>query len=358
MFFAVSYALIDNMADTDLDRLPSLPPSEASCTLGMLLLPGFNSMAAHAFTDPFRAANYLRGTAIYSWPFLSLEGGEVTASNGLCVAQTTAFTTVDSELDFLVVNASWAPERFRGRALQGWLRRQARKGVVICALDTAAFVLAYAGLLDGYRAAVHYEHIAAFRELFPKTSMDESLFVLDRDRLTCCGGMVAADMALEIIRLQQGLDLANAAGRYIFHERLRSGDEGQFPTTREPVGYAAPARLREAIVMMERNLEQPLKITEIVDRLGLSQRQLERLFRIHTGVSPIRYYVDVRLDRARGLVTQTELPIVAVAAACGFGNAVQFTRTYKKRFGLVPSKDRIEGRVPFQFRSFPSHAGV
>lgn len=334
------------------------PHGDSSCVIGLLLLPGFNAMAAHAFVDPYRAANYLRGEAIYEWPFLSLDGRDVVASNGLAVAQTTAFSEAEHKFDFLVVNASWAPERFRDRQLQNWLRRQARQGVVLCALDTGAFVLAYAGLLDGYRAAVHYEHIAAFRELFSKSTMDDSLFVLDRDRLTCCGGMAASDMALEIIRLQQGLDLANAAGRYIFHERLRAGEEGQFPTTREPVGYAAPARLREAIILMERNLEQPLSIGEIVEQLGISQRQLERLFRRHAGVSPVRYYIDVRLDRARGLVTQTELPIVDVAAACGFGSAVQFTRTYKRRFGLVPSKDRTEGRVPFQFRSFPSHAGV
>ncbi len=330
----------------------------SSCVIGMLVLPGFNSMAAHAFVDPFRAANYLRGATVYQWPFLSLDGGGVTASNGLTVSGTEAFHNSTPDLDFLVINASWTPERFRGKGLQNWLRRLARSGVVMCGIDTGAFVLAYAGLLQGYRAATHYEHIAAYRELFPDSPMDESLFVFDRDRLTCCGGAAATDMALEIIRLQQGLEMANAAGRYIFHERLRPGSEGQLPTTREPVGYSAPARLREAIILMERNLEQPLKIGELVARLGLSQRQLERLFREHTGVSPIRYYVDVRLDRARGLVTQTELPIVDIAAACGFGSAVQFTRTYKRRFGLVPSKDRIEGRVPFQFRSFPSHAGV
>ena len=341
------------------DLARARPSGGEACAVGMLLLPGFNSMAAHAFIDPFRAANYLHGRAIYDWPMLSLDGDAVVASNGLSLAPTTAFPAASvPKLDFLVVNASWAPERFRGRALQSWLRRQARQGVVMCALDTGAFVLAFAGLLDGYRAAVHYEHIAAFRELFADTTMDDRLFVLDRDRLTCCGGMAATDMALEIIRLQQGLDLANAAGRYIFHERLRSGEEGQVPTTREPVGYAAPARLREAIILMERNLEQPLRIGEIVERLGLSQRQLERLFRRHTGVSPVRYYLDVRLDRARGLVTQTELPMVDIAVACGFGSAVQFSRTYKQRFGLVPSKDRVEGRVPFQFRSFPSHAGV
>lgn len=331
---------------------------KTACSLGMLLLPGFNSLAVQAFLDPFRAANYLLGSVIYDWPFLSVGGGDVTASNAMAVAGTTGIDGLERKPDFLVVNASWNPERFQGRKLQNALRRFARGGVVLCGIDTGAFVLAYAGLMAGYRAAVHYEHIAAFRELFPDSPMDESLFVFDRDRLTCCGGMAAADMALEIIRLQRGIDIANAAGRYIFHERLRSGDEGQLPTTREPVGYAAPARLRDAIVLMERNLEQPLSILEIVARLGVSQRQLERLFRSHTGVSPVRYYIDVRLDRARGLVTQTELPILEIAAACGFGSSGQFTRTYKRRFGLAPSQDRIEGRVPFQFRSFPSHAGV
>ena len=354
MFFDICHAIIDDMSIGEPDRDGGTSP----CVIAMLLLPGFNSMAAHAFIDPFRAANYLRGATMYRWPLLSPEGGDVQASNGFSAAGTVALADADARPDFLVVNASWTPERFRAAGLQNRLRRMARNGVIMCGIDTGAFVLAHAGLLTGYKAAVHYEHIAAFRELFPDIEMDNSLFVFDRDRLTCCGGLAAADMALEIVRLQQGLDMANAAGRYIFHERLRPGDEGQLPTTREPVGYAVPARLREAIILMERNLEQPLKITELVAQLGLSQRQLERLFRAHTGVSPVRYYVDLRLDRARGLVTQTELTIAEIAAACGFGSTVQFTRTYKRRFGLVPSKDRIESRVPFQFRSFPSHAGV
>lgn len=328
------------------------------CTIGMLLLPGFNSLAANAFVDPFRVANYLHGQTIFHWPWLSLEGGHVDASNGLSASKTAPFLEQIDSLDFIVVNASWAPETFQQPQLQNWLRRQTQRGTVLCGLDTGAFVLAYAGLLDGYRAAVHYEHIAAFRELFPDCGMGEALFVFDRDRLTGCGGLAAADMALEIIRLQQGLELANAASRYIFHERLRPGDEGQLPSNREPVGYAAPAKLREAILIMERNLEQPVRISEISRELALSQRQLERLFHTHAGVAPIRYYVDVRLDRARGLVTQTELPILDVAIACGFGTPVQFSRSYKSRFGITPSQDRIAGRVPFQFRSFPSHTGV
>ena len=315
-------------------------------------------MAFHAFVDPFRAANYLRGHAIYSWPLFALEPGLVVASNGLSIGGAKDFQSDDTVYDFVVVNASWNPEDFQSPELQGWLRRQARMGATLCGLDTGAFVLAYAGLLEGYRAATHYEHIAAFRELFPETIMDDALFVIDRDRLTCCGGIAATDMALEIIRLQQGIDLANAAGRYIFHSVLRSGDEGQLPATHEPVGYAVPERLREAILIMERNLEQPIRLPDVAKSLDLSQRQLERLFQRYTGVSPVRYYVDVRLDRARGLITQTEMVITDVAVACGFGSSVQFTRAYKQRFGLPPSQDRIEGRVPFQFRSFPSHVGV
>ena len=315
-------------------------------------------MAFHAFVDPFRAANYLRGHSIYSWPLLALNEGAVMASNGLSIGGAEGFQYDDTVYDFVVVNASWNPEGFQSAELQGWLRRQARMGATLCGLDTGAFVLAYAGLMEGYKAATHYEHIAAFRELFPKTGMDESLFVIDRDRLTCCGGVAAADMALEIIRLQQGIDLANAAGRYIFHSVLRSGDEGQLPSKNEPVGQGVPERLREAILLMERNLEQPLRLPILSSELNLSQRQLERLFQRYTGVSPLRYYVDVRLDRARGLVTQTEMQITEVAAACGFGSAVQFSRAYKQRFGLPPSQDRIEGRVPFQFRSFPSYVGV
>lgn len=334
------------------------PPQTRPCNIGLFLLPGFNSLALHAFADPFRAANYLVGTTLYEWHYLSPDGPGVIASNGLEISGATPFTQFTGELDFLVINASWAPEQSRTPRMQNWLRRLARMGTVMCGIDTGAFVLAYAGLMNGYRAAVHYEHIAAFRELFPDCGMDEDMFVFDRDRLTCCGGLAAADMALEIIRLQQGIDIANAAGRYIFHERLRSGSEGQLPLAQEPVGRAAPERLRDAIILMERNLEQPLRLPEIAETLGISQRQLERLFQKYTGVSPVRYYVDVRLDRARGLVTQTELPIVDVATGCGFGGAVQFARAYKNRFGLAPSVDRTEGRVPFQFRSFPSHAGV
>lgn len=332
--------------------------SKSEFRIGMLLMDGFNSMAMHAFIDPFRTANYLRGMNLYRWDFFSSEGETVKASNGLLTADIPVYKEIKTDYDLLVINSSWNVERYRKSRILNWLREVASKGTTICGLDTGAFVMAFAGLLHKRSAAVHYEHIAAFRELFPDIKMGEDLFVIDGDRITCCGGLAATDLALEIIRLQQGIELANGSGRYIFHERLRDGQEGQLPETREPVGFSAPTKLRDAIILMERNLEQPLSIGDIAKRVSLSQRQLDRIFRVHTGLSPVRYYLDVRLDRARGLVTQTELPILDVAIACGFGSNSQFSRTYKSRFGISPSQDRIEGRVPFQFRSFPSYAGI
>lgn len=326
--------------------------------IGMLLLEGFNSLAMQAFIDPFRSANYLRSSNLYEWQFLGFEQVSVTASNGLSIGDLSDITKASSDYDLLVINASWGVERFAENPLLKWLREVFHKGTTLCGLDTGGFILAYAGLLESKRATVHYEHIAAFRELFPKTTLNEDIFVIDGELLTSCGGLATTDLALEIIRLQQGIELANAASRYIFHERLRAGEEGQLPDTREPVGYSAPTKLREAIIIMERNLEQPLPIGSIAKEIALSQRQLDRVFQKHTGASPVRYYLDVRLDRARGLITQTELPILDVAVACGFTSNAQFSRSYKQRFGLPPSQDRIEGRVPFQFRSFPSYAGV
>lgn len=326
--------------------------------IGLLMLEECNSLATHAFVDPFRCANYLRSSNLYEWLFLGQDSAQVAVSNGATLAGLTPVQELATELDMLVVSASWNVEKHRQPALLNWLRIQANKGVAMCGIDTGAFVLGYAGLLSRKRSSVHYEHIAAFRETFSDVDMGEDLFVIDGNRLACCGGVASVDLALEIIRLHHGAELANASGRYLFHERLRHGHEGQLPAQKEPVGYTAPQRLREAIVLMESNLEHLLSIGEIAQHIGLSQRQLERLFKGHTGVSPVRYYLDVRLDRARGLVTQTQMSIFDVAVACGFTTGARFSRAYRTRFGIAPSQDRIVGRVPFQFRSFPSHAGL
>lgn len=324
----------------------------------MLLLADFNLAAACSFLDPFRAANYIRGQNLYQWNFVSCADDVVNASNGAAIADTTHISDYQEAFDLVVVNSSWAPERFQLKSLKSWLVTMSRKGATLAGIDTGAFVLGYAGLLDNYRATVHYEHFAAFKELFPMIQLENALYVVDRNRLTCSGGTASADMALRLVQKHNGLELANAAAIYLLKDRHRVGNEKQAQHDPEPVGYTMPEVLRKAVIVMERNIEEPVSVEAIAEALSTSQRQLERIFKHNTGITPVRYYINLRLDRARGLVTQTEMSVAQIASACGFGSAQQFSRAYNKHFGISPSQDRIDGRIPFQFRSFPTHLSV
>lgn len=322
--------------------------------IAVVVTPRFNLGATVGFLDPLRAANYLEGRPLFRWQVVAPEPGPTPASNGFTI-EAGGLSDILSPPALGIVSASWAPEDHYGPPLDATLRRWARFGATVGGLDTGAFILAAAGLLKGRRATVHYEHMDAFAELYPETDLAEDLFVMDGDRITAAGGAAAADLGLQIVRAARGEALANAAARYLFHERLRPPGERQNPERIEPLGARAPEPLRAAIAIMERNLEEPAPIPAIAAEVGLSQRQLERLFATFVQKSPLAYYRDIRLDRARGLVTQTEIPLWEVGLACGFTSPEHFSRAYRARFGLPPRKDRVEGRVPFEFRAWPMH---
>lgn len=316
--------------------------------------PDFNLAATMSFVDPFRAANYLEGAQRFRWTLASEAGGALTASNGISV-ETAAFSSVGERADLILVSSSWTPERHSSPGLRAFLRRADRRGVRLGALDTGAFILADAGLLAGRRATVHYEHIDAMRELHPDVEVTENLFVIDRDRLTCCGGAASADLALQIVSDRLGPPVADAAARYVFHAASRPPEAQQAPSLTEPLSRTVPETVRAAIRLMEAHLEEPLSVSAISAALGVSERHLARLFARHVGQATATYYRDIRLDRARGLVTQTEVPLLEVAIACGFRSQVAFGRAYRARFGIAPRADRREGRVPFELRPWPMH---
>lgn len=331
------------------------PCPETTFHIAMIVAPSFNLAATVSFLDPFRAANYLEGRSLYHWALFSEGGGPVAASNGLSVETAPMPEASTRAPQLTMISTSWTPEVYGSLAVLSALRRFARQGVVMGGIDTGAFLLAAAGLLNGRCATVHYEHLDAFAELYPKVDVREDLYVIDGDRITCCGGVAATDLALQIMRHSQGEALANAAARYVFHDRLRAPGERQETSGIEPLGSTTPQKLRDAISLMGQNLEEPLSVPDIADIVGLSQRQLERLFAASAGVSPVSYYRDIRLDRARGLVTQTDMPVLEVALACGFASPEHFSRAYRVRFGISPRSDRIEGRIPFEFRAWPMH---
>lgn len=321
----------------------------------VFVTPHFNVSATTSFIDPFRVANYLTGTSRFSWSFVSKTGGSVESSSGMVIETTPLDDVRNSDPWLVLVSSSWTPERYSSRRLRTCLHKWERSGAIIGGLDTGGIILANAGLLKGRTATVHYEHIDAFIEIATDTTVSENMIVPDDRIFTCCGGTASTDAGLRFVHAVVGENIANAAARYLFHHDVRGDTQSQNPKVVEPMGYVTSGVVRGAIDIMEAHLETTLSVPEIASALNVSQRQLSRLFRQYVQKTPVEYYRDIRLDRARGLVTQTELKFSEIAAASGFNSQVHFSRAYHQRFGLSPSADRIEGRVPFEFRAWPMY---
>jgi len=329
--------------------------SDTPFTLLIIVCPLYNLAATTAFIDPFRVSNYLSGHARFHWEIASVNGGVIVASNGMSVQTKALAEFQNTPQNLVIVSSSWAPESQNSPTLHAALRSWARAGSTMGALDTGTFILAEAGLLKGKRATGHYEHIDALRELYPDVHICEDMFVFDDKRITCCGGGASSDFALHIIRSIHGDTLTNETARYLFHQSLRPYGTQQNPDAPQPLGSTVPEFVKHAIKIMEEHLEEAVSIPEICEQIGISQRQLDRLFSQIVHKSPATYYRDIRLDRARGLVTQTGLSLTEIAIASGFSNQSHFSKAYRQRFGLTPRRDRLEGRIPFDFRAWPMH---
>jgi transcriptional regulator GlxA family with amidase domain len=223
------------------------------------------------------------------------------------------------------------------------LRLAVRRGLAVGSLSTGSYLLAWAGLLDGYRCTIHWENSAAFEEDFPKVIASGKIYEIDRDRLTCSGGTAAMDMMLHIIADRHGPDLAQRVANQFHHERIRDANEEQLGGRLPRVGsLAAPLHL--TIQTMQRNLETPASISALADGVNLSPRQLERLFKRYLETTPARYYLSLRIDRARELLIYTNQPILDVAVAVGFASTSHFAQWFKRFHGLRPKELRERAR--------------
>jgi transcriptional regulator GlxA family with amidase domain len=209
-------------------------------------------------------------------------------------------------------------------------------------------------LLDGFRCTVHWENLDAFREDFPDLDVTGELFEIDGPRLTCSGGTASLDMMLSLIAQSHGRDLAAQVAEQFIHERIRDTHDHQRMSLQGRLGISHP-KLLQVITMMEAHLEEPLARAELARRAGLSTRQLERLFRRYLGRTPTRYYLELRLHRARALLTQTAMSILNVALACGFVSASHFSKCYREFFHKMPREERQQtGHKPVAGIAAPS----
>ena len=327
--------------------LPAPPPnrgaaatSGAAHRIAFYLAPQFSMMAFVSAVEPLRVANRLGGRALYEWVIVSAGGAPVSASNGMTLLADGMLSTL-SGVATLVVCAGFDPGEAYGSGLRRELIRLSRSGTNIGALDTGSFILGWSGLLDDHRATTHWESLDSFREQFPRVQVTSHLYEVDRNRFTCAGGTAALDLMLHWIGLQHGRSLAAAVSEQVLHAAMREAASAQRmkPALRHDIRHPKLAR---AVELMEGRLEEPLGTTALAGSLGLSVRQLERLFHQHLKLSPHRYYLDLRLQRAKALLHYSDLSVFQIAVASGFNSLAHFSRSYREWAGRPASQERRE----------------
>lgn len=307
-------------------------------TFHFLLLPGFSALGCMSAIEPLRVANRFR-PELYRWQLLSIDGAPVTASNGVALNADAAFGEV-ARTGMVFVIAGFEPLACYTRALGDWLRRQHHGGATLGAIDTGSFVLAEAGLFEaGHTLTLHWEALAAFRERYPRLTATQELFETGARRITCAGGTASIEMMLELIGRRHGADLAASISEQFVVGRIRAHSDRQRLEIAARYGVHN-RKLIQVIGAMERHTETPLSSEALARDVGITRRQLERLFSAMLGDTPTRFYMNLRLDRARELLQQTDMTITAICVACGFESPSHFSRSYRMRFGASPRNDR------------------
>ncbi len=307
--------------------------------IGFLLIPDFSMIAFTACIEPLRAANRMSRKTLYEWQTLSLDGLPVTASNRVTITPDNSSAEAH-DCDVIFVCAGLRPRRFLSQNLRGEIRKFVRRGTPLGAVCTGSEALAYAGVLTGYRCTIHWENIEAFKETYPDLDITATLFEIDRNRYTCSGGTAAIDMMIHAIKLDHGDTLALTVAEQLLHNYIREPQDNQRMAIEHRTGIHHP-KLLAAIGYMEAHIEHPMLIEQLTQTIGLSLRQLERLFKEQLATTPGRYYLTLRLERARQFLRQTSLSIMEISLACGFNSASHFSRSYKNHYGHSPYQERL-----------------
>jgi transcriptional regulator GlxA family with amidase domain len=306
--------------------------------IGFLLLNEFSMLAFASALEPLRAANRQTNRDLFNWVIASPGGTVAIASNGVEV-RADGDLTILQECRMVFVCAGVNVRGNTDRNVLNLIRRLDRNGAVIGAICTGTYVMAAAGLLDGRRCTIHWENIDGLSEEFPELEITNDLFEVDGTRVTCSGGTASLDMMLNLITQAHGAALAAEISDQFIHDRIREPTDRQRMELRSRLGVSHP-KLLAVVKTMEDNLEEPLAQTDIARMTNLSTRQLERLFRKYLNTTPTRYYLNLRLARARHLLRQTSMSILSVALACGFVSASHFSKCYRECYGCTPRAER------------------
>ncbi len=306
--------------------------------IGILPIDGFAAMSFAALTEPMRAANLLARKVLYDTVVFSISGHPV-QSSGAVLVMPHARVGEDDRLDYLFVVAGGDPACFNDTSVTAWLNRLDRAGVPLGGVSGGPVILARAGLMQNRRMTVHWEHAATLAEVSPHLVIERSLYVIDRNRVTCAGGSAPMDLMHALITQHHGAEFARQVSDWFMHTDIRPSGGPQRAGLMDRVG-STNAAILDAVAAMEAHVAEPVTLDRLAETAGVSPRQLNRLFTEKLGRPTMRYYRELRLDKAQSLLRNSPLSLTEIALATGFANSSHFSRAYATRFGQPPSSYR------------------
>jgi len=309
--------------------------------IGFLVFPGFPMACLTSMIEPFRAANEIIGRDLFVWTLVSEDGSRVEASAKVWFEPDMALGDVDA-LDQLFLLSGPSSQFANPVSSDGKIRKLARHGVLMGAVSGGVFPLARTGLLEGHTTSVHWCYAAAFAAEFPCLRATEDVIMIDRQRVTASGAAAAFDLALNQIEKAIGHGVATEVACWFQHPMMR----GQGVTQRKPTFAAEstsdmlPEIVRDAIGIFGSHIEDPINIADVAEMVGVSVRQLERMFHKSTGNTPLGYYKTLRMHQARQLLLYGKDSMIEVALAVGYASSSAMAKNYRDVFGIHPSEDR------------------
>ena len=303
-----------------------------------VLIENFTLLSFSSALDALRIANRMSGKKLYDWIFIGENEEFVSCSAGTQFKLDNSLIELHRD-DTILLCGGTSIQESTTRKLVGWLRREARRGLIIGGLCTAAYPMAKAGLLDEKKATIHWENQDSFAEEFLEVELTKTVFVCDGNRYTTAGGTSSIDLLLKIIADEHGEELANAVADQMIYSSIRTDQDTQRLSVPTRIGVRHP-KLSKVIQMMEINIEEPISPSILAKDVGMSTRQLERLFRRYLDRSPKRYYMELRLQKARNLLMQTDMSVINVALACGFASPSHFSKCYRAHYDTTPYRER------------------
>src|SRR6056297_709005 len=313
-------------------------PGQAPRRFVFVLMDSFTLLSFASALECLRIANRMAGKQLYDWTIIGDSEDMIACSSGSRFQIDGPLKELSRD-DTVILCGGIDVHVHTTKRLLSWLRREARRGLPIGGLCTAAYTMAKAGLLDGKRATIHWENHDSFIEEFEEVDLTKSVFTMDGNRMTTAGGTSSIDLMLHIIAEDHDEKLANSVADQLIYSSIRTDQDTQRLSVPTRIGVRHP-KLSQVIQMMEANIEEPISPATLARDAGMSTRQLERLFRRYLSRSPKRYYMELRLQKARNLLMQTDMTVINVALACGFASPSHFSKCYRAHYNTTPYRER------------------